>query len=153
LNDGSAERNNCRKSAGRIDIKAPDLRVAAASNPPAAARFGGVFAATDTTVNDVTATGAAGPSTTRYYLSLDQIRNTGDVRLTGSRGVLSLLPGRSSSGTVNVTVPRTAITSGTYFLLACSDDLKRVAEGSLGVTVNAEGNNCRSSVSRVVVNP
>ena len=153
LNDGSAEGNNCRKSAGRIDVKAPDLRVAAVSKPPAAARFGGVFAVTDTTVNDVTATGAAGPSTTRYYLSLDQIRNTGDVRLAGSRGVLSLLPGQSSTGTVNVTVPATGIASGTYFLLGCADDLKRVAESSLSLTVNAEANNCTSSASGVVVNP
>jgi hypothetical protein len=153
LNDGSPERNNCRKSAAKIDIKAPDLRVAAVSNPPASARVGGVFPVTDTTVNDVTSTGAAAPSTTRYYLSLDQIRNAGDVHLARSRAVLSLLPGRSTTGTANVTVPLTGVASGMYFILACADDLKRVAEGSLSLTVNAEANNCTSSAAGVVINP
>ena len=49
-------------------------------NPPASASAGGSFEAADTTKNF--GPGAAGPSTTRYYLSQDTAKGGGDVSLT-----------------------------------------------------------------------
>jgi hypothetical protein len=102
---------------------------------------GGSFNVTDTTKN--VGTGPAGASTTRYYLSLDKIKSLDDRLLDGSRAVPALLAGASSSGTVLVTVPP-ATPLGTYYLLACADDLKVVKESK-------EGNNCRASASQVQV--
>ena len=74
---------------------------------------------TDATQN----AGAArpGPSTTRYYLSLDGSKDAGDVLLTGTRSVPALAAGASHTGTVTVTIPATTPLN-TYFLLACADD-------------------------------
>ena len=85
---------------------------------------------------------ASGPSTTRYYLSLDAVKSAGDTRLTGSRGVPALAAGASHSGTVTVTIPAATALS-TYFLLACADDLGAVAESN-------EGNNCIASAAATV---
>jgi subtilase family serine protease len=85
----------------------------------------------------------AAASTTQYYLSLDAFRNMGDKRLNGSRSVPSLAPGATSTGSVTVTVPgNTAF--GTYYLLACADDAKKVKEGN-------ETNNCLASSATVAV--
>ena len=59
---------------------------------------GGNLDVTDTTQN--LAPVAAAATTTRYYLSLDQLRNTGDRLLTGPRPVPALGPGEASTGTV-----------------------------------------------------
>jgi hypothetical protein len=56
-----------------------------------------------------------------------------------------LTAGAISTGTVTVTVPSTT-TIGAYYLLACSDDAKVVAETN-------ENDNCIASVSRVEVIP
>jgi hypothetical protein len=76
-------------------------------------------------------------------LSLDTLRNSGDKRLTGTRAVGSLAGGASSTGTVTVTIPSSTGLSS-YFLLACSDDTKVVAESD-------EKNNCRASATKVTV--
>ncbi len=119
----------------------PDLVETAVSNPPATVTQGGSFSVTDT----VQANGSvgAGASTTRYYFSPDTTKSAGDVLLTGSRAVPALAAGASSTGTVSVTVPG-ATALGTYFLLACADDLGVVAESN-------EGNNCRASATTVQV--
>jgi hypothetical protein len=119
----------------------PDLVETAVSNPPATVTQGGSFSVTDT----VQANGSvgAGASTSRYYLSPDTTKSAGDVLLTGSRSVPALAAGASSSGTVTVGVPG-ATALGTYFLLACADDLGAVAESN-------EGNNCRASATTVQV--
>ena len=100
--------------------------------------------ASDTVVND-SRVGTPRSATTRYYLSTDGVRNTGDILLTGARTVPILGPSASSSGSVAVTIPSTVL-PGTYVLLACADDTKVVAEST-------EANNCRASVTAVVVAP
>ncbi len=70
------------------------------------------------------------------------MKNAGDTLLTGSRGVAGLAGGASQSGTVTVTIPA-ATPLGTYFLLACADDLNAVAESN-------EGNNCIASATATV---
>lgn len=88
---------------------------------------------------------SAGSSTLRYYLSLDGVKNNGDLLLSGSRSVFSLAAGASSTGTTTVTIPSgTAL--GTYVLLACADDTKVVAESD-------ETNNCRASNTQIKINP
>jgi hypothetical protein len=118
-----------------VFAKAADLKVTAVSNPPGSVAQGGSFDVTETTKN--VGTGPAGASTTRYYFSLDKTTSATDVLLTGSRAVSALAPGATSKGTVGVTVPVTT-PLGTYYLLACADDLHVVKESK-------EGNNCRPS--------
>ena len=55
----------------------------AVGNPPADAIRGGKFTITDTVANQGTV--LAGASSTQYYLSLDGLKNAGDVLLTGKR--------------------------------------------------------------------
>jgi hypothetical protein len=121
----------------------PDLRETVLANPPASASQGASFNVTDTTKNEGDVLAAA--STTRYYVSLDKLKDTSDVLLTGSRAVPALAVGATSSGTVSVTVPLTT-PLGTYYLLACADDLKVVPESK-------EGNNCRAATLQVQVTP
>jgi subtilase family serine protease len=98
---------------------------------------------TDTAVNQGLVTAAA--STTRYYLSTDQLRNTADRLLTVSRPVSSLAAGAASSGSATVTIPSNT-TPGDYYLLACADD-------TLVVTEIDEGNNCVASAATITVTP
>ena len=70
---------------------------------------------------------AAGTSTSRYYLSIDGAKSAGDILLTGSRPVPGLAKNTSNSGTATVTIPTTTPV-GTYYLLACADDLNAVIE-------------------------
>jgi subtilase family serine protease len=79
----------------------------------------------------------AGASTTRYYLSLDTIRDAGDILLSGTRAIPPLTPGASSTDTVTVVIP-SGTAAGTYYLLACADDLGVVTETN-------ESNNCVAS--------
>jgi subtilase family serine protease len=137
----SDETNNCLPAAGRVQVLVPDLTVAAVSDPPAAAVIGASFSASDTTLNQGAAASAS--STTRYYLSLDMLKNSGDKLLSGTRSVPSLLPGAASPGTVTVTIP-SSTAAGLYYLLACADDKAVLAESD-------ETNNCRPSVGRIQV--
>ena len=137
----SDETNNCRASAGSIVIGQADLVTATVSNPPASIRRGTAFSVDDTVRNQGNA--AAGASTTRYYLSLDDARDTADRMMIGSRAVGSLAPGATSAGSANVVIPST-LTPGTYHVLACADDVARVVE-------SGGANNCRASATRVAV--
>jgi subtilase family serine protease len=119
----------------------PDLAVVAVSKPPATAAPGHSFDVTDT-VENRSAT-AAGPSTTRYYLSFDPVRTLGDKLLTGSRGVPGLAPREASTGTASVTIPLNTL-AGIFFLLACADDRSVVTESH-------ETNNCRASTTPIEV--
>ena len=143
VEDESDEDNNCRASTTTVNVRAPNLVETAVSNPPATASRGGSFPVTDTVANAGNA--SAGASTTRYYFSLDTKKAASDPLLTGTRAVPILAPGDSSTGTVTVTIP-TTVASATYYLLACADDLKKVAE-------SVETNNCKASATRVTVNP
>jgi hypothetical protein len=118
----------------------PDLVQTAVSNPPAVIVLKQKFSVTDSVLNQGS---AAVATTTRYYLSLNTLRNAGDKRLGGKRPVPALVAGAKSTGTVSVTV---AVTTklGVYYLLACADDLKVETEDD-------ETNNCRASSTTVEV--
>jgi subtilase family serine protease len=138
----TSEINNCRASVTTVQITAalPDLTVTAVSNPPASVPQGGSFQVTDTVANQ--AVGTAGVSTARYYLSTDTLKG-GDTLLTGTRSVGTLVAQGISTGTVTITVP-SGMALGTYYVLACADDLNTVAETS-------EANNCSASATTVQV--
>jgi len=135
------ESNNCRASTTTIQVGLADLVVTSLSNPPATAAAGGTFSVTATIRNQGVIT--AGASTARYYLSTDQVKDAGDILLTGTRSVASLTAGQSSSGSTTVTIPSN-MAAGTYYLLSCADDLSAVSESN-------EGNNCRASVTTVQI--
>jgi len=140
-----SESNNCSASATTIQVTGrPDLVEVRVTDPPATAAPGSSFDVTDRVRNR----GAepALETTTRYYLSFDELRNTGDKRLTGNRAVPALDPGETSTGTVTVTIP-TNTAPGTYFLLACADNVAPV------VAESNERNNCRASAGTVAVGP
>jgi subtilase family serine protease len=138
-----SETNNCIATPGAIvTVARPDLAATVVTTTPAApARTpGATFSVTDTVRNAGAA--AAGGSTTRYYLSLDGVKNAGDTLLTGSRPVPSLAGGASQSGTVTVTIPA-ATPLNSYYVLACADDLNAVVEGD-------DGNNCIATPGAIV---
>jgi hypothetical protein len=70
----------------------------------------------------------APPSTTGYYLARVRI---------GGRSVGRLRPRTTSRGSTTLTIP-TSIAPGSYRLLACADDRKRIRESN-------ERNNCRAA--------
>jgi hypothetical protein len=119
----------------------PDLVETAVSDPPAVAVLGQTFSVEDTAQNQGDA--SAGPTTTRYYLSPDTIRNAGDKRMKGKRAVPGLAAGETSTGNATVGI-RTTTAVGLYFVLACADDRKVEPESD-------EGNNCRASATQVDV--
>ena len=118
-----------------------DLAETAVSAPPATASPGSSYVVTDTVTNH--GGSLAGASTTRYYLSLDMVKGSGDVRLNGTRAVPSLAASATSTGPTTVTIP-TSLAPGVYWQFACADDTKLVTE------VN-ETNNCLISASTVQV--
>jgi hypothetical protein len=99
------------------------------------------FSVNDTVQNDGTVPSRA--STTRYYLSLDAIKNAGDTLLTGTRNVPTLAVGAVNSGTANVTIPDAA-PLGAFYVLACADDRTVVEETD-------EANNCVASAAILTV--
>jgi subtilase family serine protease len=135
------EQNNCGTSETILSVTRPDLITTALSNPPAAIAPGASFTATDIVLNQ--GGYASNAATTRYYLSPDATKSATDRLLTGSRSVPSLEPNGSSTAERTVTVPA-ATTLGTYLVLACADDLVKVAELD-------ESNNCAASSTTVLV--
>ena len=139
----SNEDNNCFASTTKVKVTGPDLIETSVSNPPATTLVGSSFSVTDTVKNQGNAN--SGTSTTRYYFSLDTIKDSGDKLLTGTRSVPALAVRATSNGTVTVTVPSDT-PLGLYYLVACSDDTSVVAE------IN-ERNNCKPSTTKVQVSP
>ena len=137
----ASELNNCRAAAATIVVGRPDLVETVVSNPPAVARPGTSFAVTDTVRNQGTVPASA--STSHYYFSADTQKSADDRLLTGTRSVPTLAAGAASTLTVTVTIP-SATPPGTYFLLACADDAKLVAESD-------EANNCLASAGAITV--
>jgi len=139
------ETNNCvASSSGQVVVTRPDLVAESVTPPPTSKARGTSFTVTDTVRNAGAV--ASGASTTRYYLSLDGLKNAGDTLLTGSRAVPGLAAGATSPpGTVTVTIPSTTLLN-TYVLLACADDLNTVVE-------TIETNNCTASATGVTVTP
>lgn len=138
------ETNNCFASTATVQVTRPDVVETAITDPPAVARRRGSFGVTDSVMNQ--GGWAAPATTTRYYLSIDTVSNAGDKRLSGTRSILTLNTGETSTGTVSVTIPNNTA-FGTYFLLACADD------AAPRVTEIDETNNCRASAGTVVVGP
>ena len=128
---------------GTQSCSLPDLTVSALSRPPAVASVGSSVAMTDTTTNSGGA--PAGATTTRYYLSVTRKKSASAVLLTGGRAVPSLAAGQSSTGTTTVTIPATT-TVGTYYVLACANDLRMVTE-------NNYTNDCGASHAQMQVTP
>jgi hypothetical protein len=81
-----------------VTVTRPDLVETGATTTPAAPvrAPGTTFSVTDTARNSGAV--AAGASTTRYYLSLDGVKNAGDTLLTGSRAVPVWRRGRRMQG-------------------------------------------------------
>jgi len=129
------EANNCRASAGTVVVARPDLIEFSVNNPPASLSPGSVFTTTDTPKNIGPTLAPA--SATRFYLSADTLRDAGDLLLGGSRSVLAIPPGATLVGSAAVSVP-TGAPAGTFYLVACADDLQVVFESS-------EANNCSAS--------
>ncbi len=94
----------------------PDL-VASALSAPATAGAGQSITLTETTKNR--GGGAAGPSTTRYFLSSDTALDSGDQEI-ASRGVPALAPGASSAGSVVAVIPQ-GTAAATWHLIALAD--------------------------------
>ena len=136
----TSETNNCLASSSQVQVAltSPDLLVTALAKPVALASPGDTYKPADTVKNQGTATAAA--STVRYYLSTDQTKS-GGVIILGTRSVSSLSAGQTSNGNVTLTIPATAAL-GTYYVVACADDLGVVAESN-------ETNNCLASATMV----
>jgi subtilase family serine protease len=124
-----------------VEVTAPDLVEPTLTDPPSLVVWSGSFPVTDTVEN--VGNGPSGGSTTRYYLSLDTLRNGGDIYFSATRTVLRLAPGAISSGTVTLSVT-SSTPLGTYYLLACADDERAVIESN-------ETNNCVASATTVEV--
>ena len=137
----SDEGNNCLASTTTVDVRAPDLVETAVSNPPAMRLRGQSFSVTDTLGNVGNA--ESGASTTLYYLSPHVKKHSSDPQLTGSRNAPGLGVGAHSTDAVTVTIP-VNVTPGSYYVLACGDGLKAVAESD-------EADNCKASATKVSV--
>src|SRR6185295_13667363 len=92
------EAGNCRASTSTVEVGRPDLTISAVSNPSTAVP-GVAFQVSDTVQNQTAF--SAGISRTQYYLSADDLRNTGDRLLAGSRALPALSAGGSSQGTAS----------------------------------------------------
>lgn len=137
----SDESNNCGASATTLLVTAPDMVTTAISNPPSSAAPGSTFSVTDTAQNASPV--SVGYTTTRYYLSADLVKSSGDILLTSVRSLLPLAAGATSTGSRVITVPATT-PDGTYRVLACADD-------TLGVVEADEANNCAASATTLLV--
>ena len=116
----TAEANNTAFRTLRVG---PDLMIASFSSPSTAGA-GGTISVTDTTRNQ--GAGAAVASTTRYYLSFNNVLDGGDTLL-GGRAVAALAPGVSETGSASLTIPA-GMASGTYYLFAKADGDDTLAE-------------------------
>jgi hypothetical protein len=119
----------------------PDLIESGMGNPPSLARIGSSFNIGDAALNRGGVT--AGASTVRFYLSLDTVKDATDILVIGSRAVPSLAPGASLKGSSTLTIDWNT-PAGTYYLIACADDLTAVAEAD-------ESNNCIASTRQINV--
>jgi PKD repeat protein len=100
-----------------------DLVLSALTGPAAVAP--GVSVLINSTTRNQ-GTGAAGASTTVFYLSVNTLLEATDTSI-GSRAIAALAPGASSTGSASVTLPANT-TIGSYFLLAKADGASAVAE-------------------------
>jgi subtilase family serine protease len=122
----TSESNNTYARSIKIG---PDLTIASMT-APATAGAGQSIVISETTKN--AGGGTADPSLTQFFLSADGTLDPSDT-LIGSRSVLALAAGESSSGSTTVIIPQGTV-AGTWHLIAKAD-----AEGI--VTETSEINN------------
>ncbi|MGE5243729.1 MAG: CARDB domain-containing protein [Betaproteobacteria bacterium] len=134
----SIETNNVRSSF--IVRIGPDLIVSGLMLTPNKSAPGGTIAVTDSTKNS--GGGAAGPSTTRFYLSTNLALDASDVPL-GSRAVGPIAPGGVSTATTTIAIPA-GTAAGTYYVIAAADADNAVVE-------TAETDNTRLAYLQIVV--
>ena len=118
----------------------PDLLPTKLSYPAGTARPGVLYTTRATIENAGSAT--AGRSTTAFYLSLDAKHDRGDVRV-GGVAVKSIAAGHGVRVTKKFRVPAN-VKPGTYRMLVCADDTKRVKE-------SREANDCLASKPALTV--
>jgi hypothetical protein len=110
---------------------------------PAVVSPGGVL-----TIDDIVAnTGYVNvgePSTTRFFLSTDDVIGSGDI-LIGQRIVPNLAPGtgRGDRASTTVVIP-SSVSPGTYFIVACADAPGNIFESN-------ESDNCMASSTTVQI--
>ena len=115
--DQVAETRESNNTRARVVSVGPDLRGSVSVSPRRVAR-GATLVATDTVTN--TGGGAAGASTTRFYLSVDYRLGAGDLLLGASRAVPAIAAGGSNSGPTTILIPA-SVATGRYYLLAVID--------------------------------
>jgi hypothetical protein len=128
----SNEANNVR--AQYLRVVKPDLAVTALV-APTVATAGSTITVSDTTTN--VGLGAAGPSSTRFFLSKDAITGAGDVEL-GVRSVPALLSRKFSTGSVPVTIPA-GTPPGYYYVIGYADADRAVSEVRETANARARG--------------
>ncbi len=116
----SSESNNQRSIVVRIG---PDLVVSSLVTP-ASAGPGDTLTLAHTTRNQ--GGGAAGESTTAFFLSTNSSLDASDVPV-GSSPTPALAPGATFSASTSITIPATA-TAGIYYVLAQADGAAAVVE-------------------------
>lgn len=119
-----AEASETNNTTARSISIGPDLRVWGLSVANSIAA-GATVSLTDTAWNQ--GGGAAGKSTTRYYLSRDLSLDAGDVLLSPGRAVPPLAGGASVEASTIVTIPATT-QPGAYYVIAKADGDGEVAE-------------------------
>jgi hypothetical protein len=135
------EANNCRIADDTVTVLRPDVVTTAVAPLSATVNPGAKLGIADT-VQNISAVGALATAS-RFYLSVDSVRDAGDALLNGKRSIPVLESGFSSVGSSNPTIPLT-VAEGTYRVLACADDLKKLTETN-------ETNNCLATSTTVTV--
>ncbi len=130
----SAETNNVSYGTTRVG---PDLTEFALT-APASAVAGATIQVNDTVKN--TGGGAAGASTTRYYLSSNFNFDASDQEI-GNRPVIAVGPNATAAGQASVSIPP-GTAPGLYYVIAVSDADNAIPETS-------ETNNTRSLSIRI----
>ncbi len=121
--DALAETQESNNTLTRTLQVGADLAIAGFA-VPRASDAGLAITLTETTRNQ--GAGAAGASTTTFYLSTNSTLDASDVAL-GSRAVAALAPGASDSGSTTVTLPA-GTAAGSYYVIARADGAEAVAE-------------------------
>ncbi len=130
----SAETNNVVYGTTRVG---PDL-IDFALSAPTSTTAGATISVTDTAKN--AGGGAAGASTTKFYLSNNFTFDAAD-QLIGSRSVVALAPNATNVGAASITIPA-GTAPGLYYIIAVAD-----ADGEVAET--AETNNTRALAIRI----
>ncbi|MBI5408195.1 MAG: hypothetical protein HZA14_02380 [Nitrospirae bacterium] len=129
-----SETNNTRSTSIKIGS---DL-VVSALTAPSTAGAGQTISVTDTTRNN--GPGSAGASTTRFYWSVNNTYDSGDLELAG-RAAPSLTAGAVSIQSTSITIPADA-SDGTYYIIARADADRVITETN-------ETNNTRSTSIKI----